>query len=158
MDRSGSEAAAILRFSFFAPPPGPPQQASSAAHDRHASRPLVLLITPTDRHRDTERLTHAGLRVIATSAAESSARQIMEAQPAVIAIELVPSVTQDAIRLLSEVQATSRMRRVPLLVYGDPTSSGIEQQIERAGARWVPLPDANRDALLREVEYALAGE
>ena len=62
---------------------------------RREPQALVLLITPMDRHRDAEWLTGAGVRVIATSRAESSIRQIIDAAPTAIAIELVPSLESE---------------------------------------------------------------
>ena len=119
---------------------------------------LVLLITPTDRYRDAERLTQAGLRVIATSQAASSPRQIIDARPAAIVVELVPSLGHHTLSLLSQISGASDVRRIPLLVYGSIADATLVDEVVRLGARWVSIATDDRRELVSEVLRALIAE
>ena len=136
-------------------PPHRLDEAPPGERTRQVPRDLVMLITPTDRHRDAARLAGAGLRVIATSHSQSTARQIMEARPAVVAVELVPSLAQDALRLLAQLSVTSRIHRVPLFVYGPGATASTQETIATLGGTWVPLLDDDRVELVTTVRRAL---
>ena len=118
---------------------------------------LVLLVTPTDRHRDAERLTQAGIRVIATSQAASSARQIIDARPAAIVVELVPSLGYQTLSLLSQLVGPSEIRRIPVLVYGSADAT-LVSEVVRLGGRWVSITSADRRELVSDVRRALIAE
>ena len=120
-----------------------------------AASALVVLVTPTDRHRDAERLTAAGMRVLATSEAESSARQILDARPAVIAIELVPSLSHRTLSLLSQLTGPAELRGIPLIVYGRGADEALVDQIVGRGAGWIAVISADRGELVTAVRQAL---
>lgn len=121
----------------------------------HISRPLVLLLTPTDRHGDARRLTDAGLRVIATSRAESSLRQVFDAQPSVIAIEWLPSFAAETLAYLALFMLSAQSRPIPVLVYGSAPGT-IVDEVGRLGGEWVPVTSDDRAGLVSRVR-ACAG-
>jgi hypothetical protein len=120
---------------------------------------LVLLITAMDRHRDAERLTQAGLRVIATSHAQSSIRQMLDAGPGAIAVELVPSMAAETFAFVAQLVLASHVRRIPLLIYGTGASPSDVHEVASLGAIWVQLTPPGREELATAVGDALtAGE
>ena len=101
--------------------------------------PLVLLITPTDRQQDAPRLTDAGFRVIVTSRGQSTVRQIIDAGPVVIAIELVPALSDETMAFVDHVARSGGDHRTPLVIYGPSVSVETRRHIAQAGAKWVEV-------------------
>ena len=116
---------------------------------------LVLLVTPTDRQGHAQRLRDAGFHVVSTSRAASTVPQIAGAGSAVIAIELVPSLTDETIAFADNL-TRRRHRHTPLLVYGVLAGPAVRAEIENIGATWVDLSQGP-PTLVEAVRGALAG-
>jgi hypothetical protein len=118
-------------------------------------RELILLVTPTDRHGDAARLTDAGFRVMCTSQVQSTVNQMVDTAPAVIAVELIPSLAHEIMALLSRLASASQ-RHVRVLVYGISATADDLRHIARHGASWLPLPQPQRSALATALRGELA--
>jgi methylmalonyl-CoA mutase cobalamin-binding subunit len=127
-----------------------------APQDTRGTEPLILLVTPSDRHGDAARLASADFRVITTSRSESSVRQILAAGAAVIAIELVPALEQASIEFASQVGHLTRQRGGPsILLFGPAISPPVVDQLAALRAQWVPLPETAREELVAAVRAAV---
>jgi hypothetical protein len=116
---------------------------------------LLMLVSPTDRHGDAGRLAQLGFRVITTSQAQSSPRQVIDAAPAAVLVELVTGFARETVDFLAQVARASRGRRISLLVYGAQASEGDEVAIHDLGVRWVRVGASDRAALAVAVCNAL---
>jgi hypothetical protein len=119
---------------------------------------LVLLITPTDRQQDAQRLTAAGFRVIVTSRAQSTVRQIIDADSAVIAIEFVPSFSDETLAFIDHVARSGRDPRTPLVIYGSNTTVATRRRMDAAGAIWVEVRQECPSDLVEGIRGALADQ
>jgi hypothetical protein len=115
---------------------------------------LVLLITPSDRCGDAHRLDAAGMRVVTTSRAESSLRQVVNARPAVVAIEWLPSFAEETLAYLAQVILSTRGRAIPVLVYGDAPGDARDD-VARCGGEWVDVTEEERDGLVLRASECL---
>ena len=113
----------------------------------HADDGIVMIVSPTDRYGDADRLTEAGFRVIATSQGRSTVQQILDANPAVVVVELVPAFAAETIGFLTRLAGPGRRRRISLVVYGEQASQTDHAALDAIGARWVQLGPSDRGAL-----------
>ena len=116
---------------------------------------LVLLVTPTDRHRHAPCLRDAGFHVVTTSRAASTVPQIAGSGSAVIAIELVPSLTNETIAFADNL-TRRRHRQTPMLIYGVLAGPAVRAEIEKIGATWVDISH-EPSALVEAIRAALSG-
>jgi len=122
--------------------------ADGAARAAHAGTgALLLLVSPSDRHRDAALLARAGFRVIATSRMESSAAQVLNALPTAIAVELIGAFADETFAFVAQLMTGSRQRRVPVVLYGDGATPAQRATMQKLGVGWVQLGDDNRSEL-----------
>jgi hypothetical protein len=119
---------------------------------------LVLLITPTDRQQHAQRLTDAGFQVIVTSRAQSTVRQIVDAAAAVIAIELVPALSDETIAFIDHVARSGNDQLTPLVIYGPSASVAVRRRIGAAGALWVEVQEESPSDLVEGIRGVFADQ
>ncbi len=107
---------------------------------------LVMVISPADRHDDAGCLRSSGFWVIVSSQVQSTVRQVIDAGPAAVVVELVPELAAETLQFIGQVVSASR-RGIAVVVYGADASLANQAAINRLGAHWIGLGSSERGAL-----------